>query len=360
MHWTVEKTLTRRSKENIIDLNMNRDKKWYKIWWVIIIWVILGLTLLPFTIGGILIYFVIKKIKNSKLKIASALIIGAIILIFGSAWVIALTSPTPPKEKASNQQQKQNSQPEVKEQKKIKQSSPKSNPTFTSEIIPDESPVPQPTQISSLGVNRERVRVAKVVDGDTIKLENGKTVRYIGIDTPETVHPSKPIQCYGKEASNKNKELVEGKEIEIEKDVSETDKYSRLLRYIWIEDIFVNEYLVREGFAQSSSYPPDVKYQDRFREAERRAREEDKGLWGAYCDNWQELTITQQSSPADSQQDNNQVDTTGSTCSSDIYNCSDFTTHAEAQTVFEKCGGVSNDVHRLDANKDGSACESLP
>ena len=235
---------------------MNGDKKWYKIWWVIIIWVILGLTLLPFTIGGILIYFVIKKIKNSKLKIASALIIGAIILIFGSAWVVALTNQTSPKEKVLNQQQKQNSRPEVKEQKEIKQSSPKSNPTFTSEIIPDESPVPQPTQISSLGVNRERVRVAKVVDGDTIKLENGKTVRYIGIDTPETKDPRKEVQCFGEEASAYNQDLVEGKVVALEADVADKDRYDRLLRYVWLEDEMINKKLVAEGYAYASSYPP--------------------------------------------------------------------------------------------------------
>ena len=337
---------------------MNKNKKW----WAVLILIGLGLTFLPFTIGGLLIYLVIKKTKSPKLKIAITFIIGLITLFFGSIWVVALTNTTPPEEKPTSQQQEQISPPEVKEKKKeeTQQSSPESSSTFTSRITPDESlPAPQPTQ-DSLGVSRERVRVVKVVDGDTIKLKDGRAVRYIGIDTPETVHPSKPVQCYGKEASNKNKELVEGKEIEMEKDVSETDKYGRLLRYIWIGDIFVNEYLVREGFAHSSTYPPDVKYQNRIREAERKAREENKGLWGTYCDNSQESTTTQEPSTADSQQDNNRMDTPGSTCSSDTYNCSDFTTHAEAQTVFEKCGGVSNDVHRLDANKDGSACESLP
>jgi len=134
--------------------------------------------------------------------------------------------------------------------------------------------------------NREKVSVEKVIDGDTIKLENGEIVRYIGIDAPETVHPDKPIQCYGKEAFNKNKELVEGKEIEMEKGVPEVDDYARLLRYIWVEDIFVNEYLIREGFARSNTYLSGIEYKERFEEAERKAREEGKGLWGSYCDNW--------------------------------------------------------------------------
>jgi micrococcal nuclease len=124
-------------------------------------------------------------------------------------------------------------------------------------------------------------RVTQVVDGDTIKLENGETVRSIGIDTPETVDPRRPVGCFGKEASAKNKELVLGKEVRLVKDVSDTDKYDRLLRYVYVGDVFVNEYLVREGFARASSYPPDVKYQELFRDAEREAREAKRGLWAS-------------------------------------------------------------------------------
>lgn len=129
-------------------------------------------------------------------------------------------------------------------------------------------------------------KVTRVVDGDTIKFENGETVRYIGIDTPETVDPRRAVGCFGKEASDKNKELVLGKEVRLVKDVSETDTYKRLLRYVYVEDIFVNEYLVREGFARASSYPPDVRHGDLFRDAEREAREAKRGLWAdGVCDN---------------------------------------------------------------------------
>jgi len=126
-----------------------------------------------------------------------------------------------------------------------------------------------------------KIKVVKVIDGDTIELENGQKVRYIGIDTPELVHPSKPVECFAKEAQEKNKELVLGKEVWLEKDISETDKYGRLLRYVWVNDILVNEVLVQEGYAQVSTYPPDVKYQERFLEAQRKAREENKGLWNS-------------------------------------------------------------------------------
>lgn len=124
-----------------------------------------------------------------------------------------------------------------------------------------------------------RLTVARVVDGDTIELSTGEKVRYIGIDTPEVVDPRKPVQCFGVEASNANKSLVLGKEVRLEKDVSETDKYGRLLRYIWVGEKLINEELVRRGFAHSSPYPPDIKYQDRFNTAETQARTENLGLW---------------------------------------------------------------------------------
>lgn len=130
-------------------------------------------------------------------------------------------------------------------------------------------------------VETKGVLVTRVIDGDTIEIKGGEKVRYIGIDTPETVHPSKPVQCFGKEAALKNKKLVEGKRVRLEKDVSETDKYGRLLRYVYVGEVFVNKILVRDGYAFSSTYPPDVKYQDIFSKAEKEAREADRGLWGS-------------------------------------------------------------------------------
>lgn len=119
--------------------------------------------------------------------------------------------------------------------------------------------------------------VARVVDGDTIELTDGTRVRYIGIDTPE-VYPTR--DCYGNEASDKNTELVLGKTVRLVADVSNTDKYDRLLRYVYLQDgTFVNEALVRMGYAHARSYPPDVAQQETLREAERLAREEHLGLW---------------------------------------------------------------------------------
>ena len=110
----------------------------------------------------------------------------------------------------------------------------------------------------------EKVLVTEVVDGDTVKIEGDRTVRYIGVDTPETKHPKKQVECFGREASDANKALVEGKYIYLQRDVSETDRYQRLLRYIYLpnpqstgEAIFVNEYLVEQGYAHLLTYPPD-------------------------------------------------------------------------------------------------------
>jgi len=150
-----------------------------------------------------------------------------------------------------------------------------------SETTSSASPSTNSQEISPTQTEEGLVLVTKVVDGDTIEIEGGQRLRYIGIDTPETVDPREEVQCFGKEASNKNKELVEGKKVRLEKDISETDKYSRLLRYVYIGDILVNEFLVREGYAKASSYPPDVKYQNKFNDAQSFAQSNSKGLWAA-------------------------------------------------------------------------------
>ena len=123
------------------------------------------------------------------------------------------------------------------------------------------------------------IRVRRVIDGDTIELENGAKVRYIGINTPESVDPRRPMQCFGQEAKEENKKLVLGKIVKLEKDITETDKYGRLLRYVYVNSLFINDYLVKNGFAQVSTFPPDVKYQDQFRESQNEARTKDLGLW---------------------------------------------------------------------------------
>ena len=213
-------------------------------------------------------------------------------------------------------------------------------------------------------------KVVKVVDGDTITLSDGRTIRYIGIDTPETVDPRKAVQCYGKEASDKNKELVEGKEVRLEKDVSEYDKYQRTLRYIYVGDIFVNDYLVRNGYAKASSYPPDIKHQDQFREAEIEAKENKRGMWSDVCNTPSPtrkpvlsttITTTDTSSTPTPFNAKTTITTTiNASCSGPDKDCGDFSTQVEAQAFYISCGGPASDPHRLDREKDGNACETLP
>jgi micrococcal nuclease len=136
--------------------------------------------------------------------------------------------------------------------------------------------------------------VTRVIDGDTIEVQiEGATyrLRYIGIDTPETVDPRRPVGCLGPEAAAFNRQLVEGRTVGLEKDVSETDQFGRLLRYVWLpgeatasgEPEMVNATLVAQGYAQAVTYPPDVKHQDLFLDLQREARNASRGLWGAVC-----------------------------------------------------------------------------
>ncbi|MFC1593202.1 thermonuclease family protein [Candidatus Omnitrophota bacterium] len=122
----------------------------------------------------------------------------------------------------------------------------------------------------------ETARVTRVIDGDTIVIEGDYRVRYIGIDTPE-IHP-KP-EAYGIEAWQANRRLVESKEVRLERDVSETDKYGRLLRYVYVENIFVNAELVIQGLAEAKAYPPDTKYQGYLEQMETEARLSARGIW---------------------------------------------------------------------------------
>ena len=127
----------------------------------------------------------------------------------------------------------------------------------------------------------EEYLVTRIIDGDTIEIETGDQVRYIGINTPETNHPTKPVECFGKEATQINRELVEGKEVILVKDVNDRDIYNRLLRYVYLEDgTFVNLALVEEGYATSYTFPPDISHQADFLSAETTARNENAGLWG--------------------------------------------------------------------------------
>ncbi len=119
----------------------------------------------------------------------------------------------------------------------------------------------------------DTARVTQVIDGDTIIIAGGSHVRYIGIDTPEK------LEAFGTEAWQANRELVEGRTVRLEPDVSDTDRYGRLLRYVYVDNIFVNAELVRRGLARAKAYPPDTKYHDYLKQLETEARQAGRGMW---------------------------------------------------------------------------------
>jgi len=115
--------------------------------------------------------------------------------------------------------------------------------------------------------------VSKVIDGDTIELEDGKRVRYLGIDTPEL------NEYFGEEATEKNKELVEGKVVELQKGNRDTDEYGRLLRYVYIDGIFVNAELVAQGYAEAYIFDVNERYSQVLVQLEQYAKLKKVGIW---------------------------------------------------------------------------------
>ncbi len=132
--------------------------------------------------------------------------------------------------------------------------------------------------------SRADATVTRVVDGDTIHVMlDGveTTIRFIGVDTPETVAPGQPIECYGPEASRFTTARLTGSDVELEFDRDLIDPYDRTLAYVWLDGRLFNEALVRQGFAEAKAYPPNVAYQDELDAAESRARADRRGMWGA-------------------------------------------------------------------------------
>jgi micrococcal nuclease len=124
--------------------------------------------------------------------------------------------------------------------------------------------------------------VVRIVDGDTIHVRLGdrvEKVRYIGVNTPELHHPRKGEEPGGREAASVNRELVDGQRVRLEMDVQVRDRYGRLLAYVWLGDTMVNAELVRRGYAQVMTVPPNVRHQSLFVSLQREARAASRGLW---------------------------------------------------------------------------------
>lgn len=182
----------------------------------------------------------------------------------------------------------------------------------------------------------EMATVVQVIDGDTVDVLLGGQeyrLRYIGVDTPERDEP------FYAEATAANAALVADKTVVLVRDVSETDRFGRLLRYVYLPDgTFVNGELIVQGYAQLVTFPPDVAEQPRLSAWQVEARQAKRGLWG--------IALPE-----------------GAVCACDrnAYNCADFDRQQEAQACFDYCRGAGvGDVHRLDGGGDGLVCESLP
>ena len=220
-------------------------------------------------------------------------------------------------------------------------------PTITLQAIINGECLPTNTK-------REVGVVTAVIDGDTIAVEIDGTdyvVRYIGIDSPEATS-----DVLSGEATQKNEDLVLGKTVTLIMDTSEVDRYERLLRYVIVDDVFVNETMVRLGMATAVSYPPDTACASTFREAQGIAEMGLLGMWAAPL-------LNPTARAGDSPLPTDTPPPGGSSvcnCSID-YNCSNFSTHSEAQACFSSCGGSSAyNWSGMDGDHDGQACESLP
>ena len=174
---------------------------------------------------------------------------------------------------------------------------------------------------SPSGVGLNSAVVKRVVDGDTLKVEiDGKeeTVRLILVDTPETKHPQLGVQPFGPEASAFTVSSLNGKEIGLEKDVSDRDRYGRLLRYVWVDGELFNQQLIAKGLARVAIYQPDVKYIDQFRTSQQKAQREGIGIWSIENYAQEDGYRTQEEKPAPTEtpkpQPKEEPKTTSSSC----------------------------------------------
>ncbi|WP_240468663.1 thermonuclease family protein [Gracilibacillus sp. YIM 98692] len=239
----------------------------------------------------------------------------------------------------------------------------------------EESSDNQTTQETDDSNNSDltRATVTRIVDGDTIEIKlNGKIegVRLLLVDTPETKHPSKPVQPFGPEASAFAKEKLTGKQVRVEYDGPKRDKYNRLLAYLWVDGQNFNQMLLEEGLARLAYvYDPPYTHYNAFVKAQTRATNAGIGIWS--MDGYVQSDGFHYEKPKDeqSQEEQQKEDTSNDVSSSydgpydpkgEDRNCSDFDTHDEAQAFFKAAGGPNEDPHGLDRDKDGLVCESLP
>jgi micrococcal nuclease len=175
-------------------------------------------------------------------------------------------------------------------------------------------------------IRNESAIVSRVIDLDTLELADGQRVRLLCVDAPEREQP------WTSRAEMQFREMVVDKNLTLVRDISDKDKYGRLLRFAYLEDgRSLQAWLVQNGFARLKPYEPDTTHCSSLEAAWAKAAEQGRGIWAA-------------KPPL---------------CEKDIYECDDFATKAQATLLFGTCGGTANDVHKLDADRDGIACEEL-
>ncbi|HLQ70198.1 MAG TPA: thermonuclease family protein [Bacillota bacterium] len=272
------------------------------------------------------------------------------------------TNGTPQEEQTQQTDDKRTTEKVSDTKQNGEQQNQKENNTKKSDD--SEADISKPQQ-NNAPENAEKATISRVVDGDTIEVNyNGSTedVRLLLVDTPETVHPSKPVQPFGPEASKFAKDtLTSGESVKIEFDGPKRDKYDRLLGYIWDDGENFNKQLLKKGLARYTYvYDPPYTHQEVFQQAETHARNNEIGIWSI------EGYVTpdgfsSQSSESDSSDSGDSSPVSGYDPNGPDRDCSDFDTQQAAQAFFEAAGGPEKDPHRLDGtDNDGEVCESLP
>ncbi|MGF3104509.1 thermonuclease family protein [Rossellomorea sp. DUT-2] len=264
---------------------------------VTIIFTLLMAIITPVAWGGLLIvgfglYQTSQKRKFLR-KPGWLMTIGILVVITGGC---AAPSEEVDKETTAQAEKEADQQAKAEEEKKAaveKKAKEEEEKRLAEEKANEKAEAEQEQQELADTFGLEEVLVTRVVDGDTVELKDGRKVRFIGVNTPESTTRTEE---YGKEASNYTTEKLEGKTVWLQKDVSETDRYNRFLRLIWLEipkdDMneeeirtkMFNADLVLSGYAEPSTYNPDVKYSEYFVKFAREARENGTGLW-AYGEN---------------------------------------------------------------------------
>lgn len=215
-----------------------------------------------------------------------------------------------------------------------------------------QASVPSLEPVQNLKNSQNLHKVLKVIDGDTIQVvvdSKKETLRLIGIDTPETVDPRKPVQCFGKEASAKAKSLLSGKSVRLESDPTqgERDKYQRLLRYVFLEaGTNFNKLMISEGYAHEYTYNTPYKYQSEFKHAQKEAEASKVGLWADGACSSSNI----EPKPSGNVQ-NNAQGVYACDCSK---LCGQISSCDEAYYQLNQCG-----CSKRDSDRDGVPCESI-